>query len=80
MVVARRTQKLMYTEIRRTRKYSITTGVATISKYDELYGNNISGDNYTFTNSSDGKYVLAISDGKGSGEKLLSKQSHNKFN
>jgi stage II sporulation protein E len=50
-------------------KYSITTGVATISKYDELYGNNISGDNYTFTNSSDGKYVLAISDGMGSGEK-----------
>jgi len=50
-------------------KYSITTGVATISKYDELYGNNVSGDNYTFTNSSDGKYVLALSDGMGSGEK-----------
>lgn len=50
-------------------KYSITSGIASVPKYDEMYGNTVSGDNYAFINSSDGKYVLALSDGMGSGEK-----------
>jgi stage II sporulation protein E len=62
-------------------KYGITTGVATISKHDEFQqGNfNVSGDNYTLANSSEGKYILALSDGMGSGEKasILSKATVN---
>jgi len=53
-------------------KYNITTGVAAIPKYDEIsesLRSSVSGDSYTFLNSSDGKYVLALSDGMGSGEK-----------
>ncbi|HOJ12001.1 MAG TPA: SpoIIE family protein phosphatase [Clostridiales bacterium] len=49
--------------------YSITTGVAYVSKYDERYESMVNGDNYTFINAKDGKFVTALSDGMGSGEK-----------
>lgn len=49
--------------------YSITTGAACISKYNERHGNVVNGDSYTFINTSDGKFVSALSDGMGSGEK-----------
>ncbi|MFZ5989675.1 MAG: stage II sporulation protein E [Bacillota bacterium] len=44
---------------------SVTTGVARVSKYDK----EVSGDNYTFMNTGDGKYIVALSDGMGSGQK-----------
>jgi len=49
--------------------YDITTGIACISKYDERYGSVVNGDSYAFMNTNDGKFVIALSDGMGSGEK-----------
>ncbi|AOT71071.1 stage II sporulation protein E [Geosporobacter ferrireducens] len=46
-------------------KYKIATGVARISK-DNRY---ICGDNYSFSQLKDGMYMVALSDGMGSGEK-----------
>lgn len=43
----------------------VTTGVAQISKQNEA----VSGDSYTFQNTGDGKYIVALSDGMGSGQK-----------
>lgn len=45
--------------------YKVITGVARISK-NEKY---ISGDNYTFLNTGNGKYISALSDGMGTGHK-----------
>ncbi len=45
--------------------YKVITGVARISK-NEKY---VSGDNYTFINTGDGKYIAALSDGMGTGHK-----------
>ncbi len=41
----------------------LTTGIARLPKY----GSNISGDSFTFMNSGNGKYILALSDGMGTG-------------
>ncbi|MGE5614954.1 MAG: stage II sporulation protein E [Bacillota bacterium] len=41
----------------------IATGIARLSKF----GNNVSGDNFSFMNIGNGKYMLALSDGMGSG-------------
>ena len=41
----------------------LTTGIAKLPKF----GSNVSGDSFTFMNSGNGKYVLALSDGMGSG-------------
>ncbi|MCX7749362.1 MAG: SpoIIE family protein phosphatase, partial [Clostridia bacterium] len=49
----------------RDRAYRVTTGIARLSKYDGM----VSGDNYTFMSTGDGKYILALSDGMGSGQK-----------
>ncbi|WIF95664.1 stage II sporulation protein E [Caminicella sporogenes] len=46
-------------------KYKVNTGVAKVSK-DNYY---ISGDNYSFMDLDDNKYMLALSDGMGTGEK-----------
>lgn len=43
----------------------ITTGVARLSKHES----SVSGDSYTFLNNGKGKYVIALSDGMGSGQK-----------
>lgn len=45
--------------------FRVTTGVAKLSKYDGM----ISGDNYTFMSTGDGKFIVALSDGMGSGQK-----------
>ncbi|MDP4182804.1 MAG: stage II sporulation protein E [Bacillota bacterium] len=45
--------------------FSVTTGVSKLSKYNSM----VSGDNYTFLNTGNGKYVVALSDGMGSGHK-----------
>ncbi len=45
--------------------FKVTTGVAKVAKH----GGTISGDSYTFMNTGDGKYIVAISDGMGSGQK-----------
>ncbi len=45
--------------------FKVVTGVARVAK-DEKY---VSGDNYTFLNSGDGKYIAALSDGMGTGHK-----------
>ena len=45
--------------------YKVLTGVARVSK-NEKY---VSGDNYTFLNSGDGRYIAALSDGMGTGHK-----------
>ncbi|HEY5582960.1 MAG TPA: stage II sporulation protein E [Ruminiclostridium sp.] len=45
--------------------YKVITGVARIPK-NEKY---VSGDNYTFLNTGDGKYISALSDGMGTGHK-----------
>jgi stage II sporulation protein E len=52
-------------------KYSVISGIACVSKYYEKYGDTlpVSGDSYTSLSSSDGKHILALSDGMGSGEK-----------
>lgn len=43
---------------------SVTTGVARRPKYE----GQVCGDNYTFMNTGDGKYILALSDGMGAGQ------------
>ncbi|ACL77280.1 stage II sporulation protein E [Ruminiclostridium cellulolyticum] len=45
--------------------FKIITGVARIAKDDKQ----VSGDNYTFLNADDGKYISALSDGMGTGHK-----------
>lgn len=45
--------------------FKIITGVARIAKDDKQ----VSGDNYTFLNADDGKYIAALSDGMGTGHK-----------
>lgn len=45
--------------------YKVTTGVAKIAKYDTK----VSGDSYTFMNTGDGKFIVALSDGMGSGQR-----------
>ncbi|OPZ86744.1 MAG: Stage II sporulation protein E [Firmicutes bacterium ADurb.Bin419] len=45
--------------------FRVTTGVARLGKHEE----SVSGDNYTFMNTGDGKYIVALSDGMGSGQK-----------
>jgi len=45
--------------------FRVTTGVAKVCKYDGL----VSGDNHTFLNTGEGKYIVALSDGMGSGQK-----------
>jgi len=45
--------------------FKVTSGVARLAKN----GNAVSGDNYTFMNTGDGKYLIALSDGMGSGKK-----------
>ncbi|PNT91094.1 stage II sporulation protein E [Clostridium thermosuccinogenes] len=45
--------------------FRVTTGVARVCKYDGM----VSGDNYTFLNTGEGKYIVALSDGMGSGRK-----------
>jgi stage II sporulation protein E len=44
--------------------FRVTTGVARAAKYDNM----ISGDSYTFMNSGSGKFIIALSDGMGSGK------------
>lgn len=44
-------------------RFSVLTGVSKVGKSDSP----ISGDNYTFLTGCDGKYILALSDGMGSG-------------
>ena len=44
--------------------FKVTTGVAKASKNNGM----VSGDNYTFMNTDEGKYVVALSDGMGSGQ------------
>ncbi len=51
-------------------KYKITTGISKVSKSNSK----VSGDSYTFMNTGKGKYIIALSDGMGSGQKA-SKQS-----
>jgi len=45
--------------------YKVITGVARIPKNEQC----VSGDNYTFINTGDGKYISALSDGMGTGHK-----------
>lgn len=45
--------------------FKVITGVSKIAKNEK----HVSGDNYTFVNTGDGKYVLALSDGMGTGHK-----------
>lgn len=45
--------------------YKVTTGVAQVPKY----GGTVSGDSYTFMNVGNGQYIIALSDGMGSGQK-----------
>lgn len=45
--------------------YKITTGVARMPKYEGT----ASGDSYTFMSTGDGKYILGLSDGMGSGQR-----------
>lgn len=51
--------------------YCITTGAAAVSRHSGFNNgdNSMSGDNYTAANSSNGEYILALSDGMGSGER-----------
>lgn len=44
-------------------QYRVTTGIAKASKYDGI----VSGDSYTFMDCGEGKYIIALSDGMGSG-------------
>lgn len=46
-------------------EFKVTTGIARVSKNQ----NSVSGDNYTFMNTGEGKYIVALSDGMGSGQK-----------
>lgn len=45
--------------------FSVTTGIARAAKENA----DVSGDNYTFMNNGDGKYIVALSDGMGSGRR-----------
>lgn len=45
--------------------FRVTTGVARLPKNEDA----VSGDSYTFMSTGDGKYILALSDGMGSGQK-----------
>ncbi len=45
--------------------FKVITGVSRISKSEKY----VSGDNYTFINTGDGKYISALSDGMGTGHK-----------
>jgi stage II sporulation protein E len=45
--------------------FSVTTGIAKLSKYESM----VSGDSYTFMNTGNGKFIVAISDGMGTGHK-----------
>jgi stage II sporulation protein E len=45
--------------------FKVITGVARIAKNEK----GVSGDNYTFLNTGDGKYISALSDGMGTGHK-----------
>ncbi|MDP4092114.1 MAG: stage II sporulation protein E [Bacillota bacterium] len=45
--------------------FRVTTGVSKMSMYDDA----VSGDSYTFMNTGDGRYILALSDGMGSGQR-----------
>lgn len=45
--------------------FKVITGVSRISKSEKY----VSGDNYTFINTGDGKYIAALSDGMGTGHK-----------
>ncbi len=45
--------------------FKVITGVARMSKHEKY----VSGDNYTFINTGDGKYIAALSDGMGTGHK-----------
>ncbi len=44
-------------------EFRVTTGIARVTKHNS----NISGDSYTFMNTGDGRYIIALSDGMGSG-------------
>lgn len=52
-------------QLTEAQKYRVNTGIAKISKNNDA----ISGDNYSFQNLKDSKYMIALSDGMGSGEK-----------
>lgn len=45
--------------------YKVTTGIAKAAKYEAK----VSGDSYTFMNTGDGKFIVALSDGMGSGQR-----------
>lgn len=48
--------------------FRVTTGVARAAKHDNM----VSGDSYTFMNNGGGKFIIALSDGMGSGERAAS--------
>ena len=52
-------------------KYSVVTEVASMSRDGHIF----SGDNYTFMEIHDGKYMMAISDGMGKGKKAYDESS-----
>ncbi|HHU50025.1 MAG TPA: stage II sporulation protein E [Clostridiales bacterium] len=54
-----------------TRKYEIITGVARQPRHDS----STCGDSYSFTSVKDGKYMLALSDGMGSGARAAEESS-----
>lgn len=45
--------------------FRVTTGVAKVTKY----GSTVSGDSHAFMNTGDGKYIAALSDGMGTGQR-----------
>lgn len=45
--------------------YRVITGIAKLSKYD----GKLSGDTYTFMNTGEGKFIVALSDGMGTGQR-----------
>ena len=52
-------------------KYKVVTEVATMSRDGHIF----SGDNYTFMDIYEGKYMMAISDGMGKGKKAYDESS-----
>ena len=52
-------------------KFKVVTEVATMSRDGQLF----CGDNYTFMEIYDGKYMMAISDGMGKGKKAYEESS-----
>jgi stage II sporulation protein E len=58
-------EKYLYFKIKITKSYSILAGAASHAKGE------ISGDVYSFMEASDGKYLLALADGMGSGKLAL---------